>query len=111
MTKREILNALMAGTLAHDEMVAFCEHEIALLDKKAASSKRTSKITPELKEEVYNALCGYENGASLKTLIADNFADRGFTSQKLVPIMKVLADENRVERFMEKRVAMFRVIG
>jgi len=107
MTKREVLEAMLAGTLAHEDMVAFANHELDLLDRKAQSSKSESKITAEVKTEVLMALTEYEGAVALKTFRAEQFPE--MTSQKLVPILKALETEGQVVRFTEKKVAMVKL--
>lgn len=60
MTKREKYVAIMNGELAHEDLVAFCEAEIAALDKKAEKSKERAAVkraeTDELRDVVLDLL-------------------------------------------------------
>ena len=54
MTKREILNALMDGTLDRETLVAYCEKELASLDKKAEKAKERAAAKREAGDELQN---------------------------------------------------------
>ena len=109
MTKREILTSIIEGNYIESEIQAYAKHEIELLDKKAARSKKESKIT----EEVLQA-CLMEittNGVTIKEIIASNEIFKGYSSQKMVPILKKLIDRGEIEKYYEKRIAMFKLVG
>jgi hypothetical protein len=58
MTKREILNALMDGTLDRETLVAYCEKELASLDKKAEKAKERAAAKREAGDELQNVVAG-----------------------------------------------------
>jgi hypothetical protein len=54
MTKKEILNALMDGTLDRETLVAYCEKELASLDHKAEKAKERAAAKREAGDELQN---------------------------------------------------------
>ena len=56
MTKRDYFNLIKDTMSGNADVVAFCDHEIALLDKKAASAKKAPKKVDTLIDSVYGAL-------------------------------------------------------
>lgn len=60
MTKKEMFNVIINGMADNADVVAFCENEIALIEKKAAKAKETAAKKraegDELTEAVFAAL-------------------------------------------------------
>jgi hypothetical protein len=54
MTKKEILNALLDGTLDRETLVAYCEKELASLDHKAEKAKERAAAKREAGDELQN---------------------------------------------------------
>lgn len=111
-TKRDLFQGLLELPQVQENelFIQGLEHELELLDRKKASGKTESKITEEIKNKIYQGLVKYPEGTSIKNLIMNEFPNEGYTSQKLVPILNALRNENKVERFLDKKTAMFKVI-
>ena len=75
MTKKETLIAIMDGTLDHDALVAFCEKEIAALDRKADKAKERAAE----KREAGDAL-----QALVQEALTADFASREDITTKVV---------------------------
>lgn len=119
MTKREIINALLSGSITVDDTVAqdYFYHELELLDKKSAN--RTNKPSAKSIENdgfrtiILSILENSGKALSLSEIKAlePQFAD--FTPQKMSGIIKTLVyDEIKnpdgvIVRTMDKRVAKF----
>jgi hypothetical protein len=90
------------------------EHEIELLDRKSANRTGGTKNTEnvELAEKLYNLL----KASNAETTIAEILQtsefgiDKGFNSQKIVAIMKILVADNRVEKIVVKRKTYYKAI-
>ena len=54
MTKKEILNALMDGTLDRETLIAYCEKELASLEHKAEKAKERAAAKREAGDELQN---------------------------------------------------------
>lgn len=90
------------------------EHEIELLDRKSANRTGGTKNTEnvELAEKLYNLL----KTSNAETTIAEILQtsefgiEKGFNSQKIVAIMKILVADNRVEKIVVKRKTYYKAI-
>lgn len=90
------------------------EHEIELLDRKSANRVGGTKNTEnvELAEKLYNLL----KASNAETTIAEILQtsefgiEKGFNSQKIVAIMKILVADNRVEKIVVKRKTYYKAI-
>lgn len=56
MTKRDYFNMIKDAMSDNADVVAFCDHEIELLAKKAASAKKAPKKVDTLIEDVFGIL-------------------------------------------------------
>ena len=112
MTKRDLFEGLLAlgEVQGNPEFVAGLKHELELLDRKVSRSKRESKVTPEIVETAFTAIAENNGAVTIKEIIASDPMFDGYTSQKMVPVLRKLIDAGRVEKFYEKRVAMFKVV-
>lgn len=79
MTKREFYNAVKALENVTDEMIAHCDHEIELLDKKA--TQKSSKPSPRQAEN-----------EALKPIILATLTDEGQTVSQIVDSMNSNAE-------------------
>ena len=90
------------------------EHEIELLDRKSANRVGGTKNTEnvEFAEKLYNLL----KASNAETTIAEILQtsefgiEKGFNSQKIVAIMKILVADNRVEKIVVKRKTYYKAI-
>jgi len=112
MTKREKLQALLEGTLSREDIVAYCEHELQLLDNKKASSTSKSKVTQEEVDMVYNALAKYPDGLQIKTLIENELGGTNLTtSSKVYPRLKPLMESGKVVNEKIKGISYYKVVA
>ena len=109
MTKRESFEAIKIIVADNEELVAFCDHEIELLNKR--SSKGNSKKSLEVEanaELVYEALANVGKAVTVTELIAS--ADNGvqdMTNQRVSAMLRKLGD--RVVKTVDKKVSRFEV--
>ena len=114
MTKRDFYNAFLKieEIKNNPDYVAFCEHEIELLEKKNSAEKKPTATQKE--------------NANLKTAIVTNMAPNrlytitemikefpelsDLTNQKVSAIIRQLKDEGKVEKIEDKRKSYFRVV-
>lgn len=96
MTKRELLNAIVDGTIEKDALVDFALNEIEKLDKEnEARRNRVSKTRKEnepLLVEIYNRFAS--NGDEILT--SANFSDMELTTQKVVALLTTLVKEGMI---------------
>ena len=89
-TKREMFEAIR-GVVTDEEMVAFCDKEIAALDKKRAKASEPNPEVVAFRNDVYEFVEAH--GVTSISAVAKGL---GVTSQKVTPAMKALVEEGRL---------------
>jgi hypothetical protein len=117
ITKRETLNNLIARYPNDSELVAYCEHEIELLDnKKASGSKKVNETAVAHENLVYETLVKMGKPVTATELIAsgnlESLAnDSGVvTSQRVSAYLKKLDDSGKVTKTTDKKKTYFSVV-
>ena len=113
ITKRDNFNTIrgILAELNREDLVAFVDHELELLDKRGASKSltKTQKENLELVEKLYEALANYENPVTITELMDTNEEFGALSNQKVSALMKKLTDTNRVVKYTEKNKSYFSV--
>lgn len=97
-----IIGAMHTGEIKYDpnDVIAFCEHEIELLDKKTAKAKERAAAKKaegdELTEQIYNVLSSDE----FMTIpeIVKALGDEDVSAQKASYRLRSLVEANRAEK-------------
>lgn len=97
-----IIEAMHTGEIKYDpnDVIAFCEHEIELLDKKTAKAKERAAAKKaegdELTEQIYNVLSSDE----FMTIpeIVKALGDEDVSAQKASYRLRSLVEANRAEK-------------
>lgn len=111
MTKKEMF-ALIMGEVAHnEEMVAFLKHEIELLEKKrgSANSKRAEEIKPEF-DLILSVLGQCTQPMRVDDLRKMNSELGLLSNQKVSARLRVLEEQGKVVKTIEKKVSYFSVV-
>ena len=95
ITKRDALNAILAKVQDTPALVAYCNHELELLDKKSAKSAEKSAeksaTYATMRETIADILTGAENGMTVTDILANGtFVDadgKPVTNQKLTYVL------------------------
>lgn len=119
ITKKEMFAQVIAMaqgmevSVSADEIVAFAEHEIELLNKKAGSkSKKETANDAEnarLMEVIVETLIGSEKAMTVSELMAVNTELGELSNQKVSALMKKLVDGGRVQKSTDKRKSVFSI--
>ena len=108
-TKREMYDVIAKAMADNEEVVAFCNHEVELLDKKASyKSGKPSKKSIEnegVKEAILKALGESETPLTIAEINA--VLDMGYTSQKVSALLTQLIKAEKVVKTYEKKVPYF----
>ena len=103
----EIVNASQVENI--DELVAFIEHEVELLDKKNSRSGKPTKVqlaNESIKEQIVYVLERIGKPVTVTQLLAeDEFTD--LSNQKMSALLKQLRECGTVVRTVEKKVAYY----
>ena len=113
MTKKDRFNQLLEipAVQANAELVAFIEHELELLSRKSSSNgekKPTAKQAENeaLKDAIYNNM--EENRLYSITEMQKEFAECAeLSNQKMSALLRLMIEEKRVERIVDKRKTYF----
>ena len=111
ITKREVINKMLAdeNIKANPEFVAFLEHELELLDKKAEKRNKSDGELAEiakLQTLVINGLASIEKG-TVTEIQKTNSELAVLSNQKVTSILKALKEEGKVIRATEGRKTVF----
>ena len=116
ITKRETLNNLIARYPNDSELVAYCEHEIELLDnKKASGSKKVNETAIANENLVYNALASMGKPVTPTDLIANTDLsalenDKGIvTPQKVSAYLTKLVESGKVVKTVDKKSKLYSI--
>ena len=113
ITKVDRFNQLMAldEVKANTDLVAFCEHEIELLQKKSASKKPSKKNEENevLKTKIVEVLGTFENGATVTEIINADDTFNGMSNQKISSLVRQLVLDGTVTKGTDKKKSVFSV--
>ena len=111
MTKREMYNVIATRNADDAEIVAFCENEIALLDKRKGASKTPTKTQKEnegIKDVILEVLAEADRPMTVTEMIADDRL-HAYTNQKVSALLRQMKDAGLVVKTIEKKKAYFAV--
>jgi predicted transcriptional regulator len=116
ITKREMFNLIANTCKDNNEIVAFCMHEIELLDnKKASGNKKASETTDKNVELVFTKLEEMGRPCTITELIANGGLESlknesGLvTTQRISAYLKKLVDNGRVVKTTDKKKTLFAI--
>lgn len=116
-TKREYFAQLLAinEVASNKELVGFIKHEMELLAKKNSSGKmtKTQQENVGVKAEIVNLLNENTNRVFTVTEITKILAERevgDYTPQKISALMRHLVLDGIVERIVDKKRTVFRIV-
>lgn len=119
ITKKEMFAQVIAMaqgkevSVSADEIVAFAEHEIELLNKKAGtkSKKETANDAENVRlmEVIVETLTGSEKAMTVSELMTANAELGELSNQKVSALMKKLVDGGRVQKSTDKRKSVFSI--
>ena len=110
MTKKEMFNAIKAieAVAANEEMVAFIDHEIELLDRKRSSGTmtETQKKNEELKEVILEVLQGSNPMTVTEIRLASEELSK-YENQKISALVRQLILAEKVVKTTDKKKSLF----
>lgn len=111
LTKKEYFGVIRNLVIDNEELVAFIDHEIELLNKKSSktSPTATQKANMEVKDKIIQALVDIARPVTITELQAECPEMAEYSNQKLSALMKQLVDINQVVRVTDKKKSYFSV--
>ena len=109
-TKKDLFLEVREVVAGNEELVAFIDHELELLNKKA--SVKSTKVNDEqvaLMEKIVNALNEIGRGVTITDLQKENAEMAEYSNQKLSAMLKKLVDNKQVTKIVDKKKSYFMV--
>lgn len=111
MTKVEMFSAIREVVADNAEMVAFIDHEIELISKKASSKKPTKvqELNEQLKTIIYNYFLECEGHKTIKEIqgAIPELAD--FSNQKITHLLSAMIVEGKLSKEYEKKTPYYSI--
>ncbi len=110
MTKKEMFMEIRNAVITNEEMVAFIDHEIELLNRKSSGSRKPTARQIEneqLKTEIITYLTQADTMKSIKELQVEIPSLTGITNQRITHMLSALVKENKLAKEYVKRTPFF----
>ena len=115
MTKKEMFAEViaMAKEKNREDIVAFAEHEIELLDHKRKSKgmTKTQQENEEYKKSILATLVETGKAMTISEIQAENEVVREFSTSKMSALLSQLVKADKVEKEYLKKKAYFSAIA
>ena len=111
VTKKERFEQIKALVRDNEELVAFIDHEIELLNKKNSRSGKPTKTQLEnekIKNTILDILKTVGKPVTVTQLLANDELD-GLSNQRVSALLTQLRKADKVERIVEKKVAFYSI--
>lgn len=112
MTKREYFVAIRELVADHEDIVAFVDHQIEMLDNKKATPRKPTQNQVEnvqFKQDILDVLMVADAPMNIKELMTavPSFQGKDLSNQRVSRMLTDLRKEGKVTRTYIKRVAHF----
>lgn len=109
MTRVEMFNAIKAipQVAGNQEMVDFIDKQIAQLAKRKSAESKTQKENKALMEIVVDAMRVLDKPATATQIMKSDAYLSELSLPKVSALLKKLIEDGRVERTIEKKIALF----
>ena len=111
VTKRMRFEQIKSLVSDNEELVAFIDHEIELLNKKNSRTGKPTKTQVEneaIKNTIFNTLQATGKPMTVTQLLATEELN-GLSNQKVSALLTQLRESNKVVRTVEKKVAYYSI--
>ena len=111
ITKKEMFTMIREVVADNADMVAFIDHEIDLLNKKAGSKKLTAnQIANEaIKEDILSVLTVEGMTASAVLASSDKFS--GLSNQKIATLLNQLVKDGKIGKSTDGKKSVFKAFA
>lgn len=112
MTRVEMFNAIKAipQVANNQEMVDFIDKQIAQLAKRKSTESKTQKENKALMEVVVDAMRVLDKPATATQIMKSDAYLSELSLPKVSALLKKLIEDGRVERTIEKKIALFSLV-
>lgn len=113
LTKKEMFGKLIELAQENDrtELIAFCEHEIDLLNKKASASgqTKTQAENENIKNVIAEELTRIARAVTISELIKESENLGQYSNQKLSALLKQMVESGTVTKIVDKKKSLFTI--
>ena len=112
MTKKEMFAEIRKVVIDNEEMVAFIDREIELLNRKSNAIRKPTKTQVEneqFKADIVSALTVADRPCSIKELFEICDSIKGLTNQRVTHMLTDLVKGAVIERTVVKKVPYFAI--
>lgn len=112
MTKIEMLTSIREAVSTNTEMVEFLNHEIELLQRKAATPRKPTKTqleNEELKGAIFSYLTEEREPRTIKSITESLEVLDGLSNQRVTHLLTALRNEGKVKRTVVKKVPFYEI--
>lgn len=112
MTKKEMFAEIRNIVADNEEMVAFIDHEIELLERKSASPKKPTKTQIEnegFKTEIVAHLTSVDAPKTIKEMQAEIPSIGGLTNQRITHMLTDLVKDGTLVKEYVKKVPYYSI--
>ena len=111
MTKAQMFAAIREAVADNAEMVAFIDHEIELISKKASSKKPTKvqELNEQLKRVIYDYFLESEGHKSIKEIQAEIPELADLSNQKITHLLSAMIVEGKLSKKYEKKTPYYSI--
>lgn len=113
LTKKEMFGKLieLAQENNRTELIAFCEHEIDLLNKKASASGqiKTQTENEKIKVIIIEELTRIARAVTISELIKESENLGQYSNQKLSALLKQMVESGTVTKIVDKKKSLFTI--
>lgn len=114
ITKAQMFAQIKAKVADNADMVAFIDHELELLAKKADSKKKYASKKNEadevIKNRILEILATFPKGATATEVMRAHEELSVYSNQKITAMLTKLVDEHKVTREKEKKSVIFSLV-
>lgn len=108
MIKEVVLNAEVDN---REDLVAFIEKEDATLAKKKSVNTKKKAEMDAAVEEAYEVVARVARPITVSELVVEpEFAEKGYSAQKISALMKKLVDAERIVKVVDKKKSYFSIV-
>lgn len=113
VTKKEMFGKLieLAQENERTDLIAFCEHEIDLLNKKTSTSgqSKTQAENEKIKVIIAEELTRIARAVTISELIKESENLGQYSNQKLSALLKQMVESGTVTKIIDKKKSLFTI--
>ena len=115
LTKKDLFGQARELAIANgrEDLVAFIDHEIELLNKKASASgeSKTQKENLVIMDKLYNELANIGRAVTISEFQANSEYASTLSNQKISALFKKMKEAGKIVKTIEKKKSYFSIVA